>query len=131
MSLTATGAYLKRLREAAGLSRLGLSKMVDTSDSQIIRIERGEETRASLLARIIKVLDANPADVNELLVSDSANSEDGIRMADLRIAVHKNNSGERIPMHQEVFLLASQMSDYDLGKWVSLGGRLVEERTRG
>lgn len=130
MSLPATGAYLKRLREDAGLSRLGLSKKVDTSDSQIIRIEQGQETRGSLLARIIRVLEANPGDVIELLASSDYTVDDGVRLANIWIEKRKPNPENQLAIHPDVQNLISRMTEYELGRWVALGERMVEERSR-
>ena len=128
MSLTATGAYLKRLREEAGFSRLGLSKKVCTSDSQIIRIEQGQETRGSLLAKIVKVLDANPNDIIEMLVSDTFSDDDGRIRAELWIEKRKTKPYGQIEIHPDVLGLITQMGDYELGRWVLMGERMLEER---
>jgi transcriptional regulator with XRE-family HTH domain len=130
MSLSATGAYLKYLREVAGISRLALSKKVDTSDSQIIRIEQGQETRGSLLAKIIKEIDANPDDVIELLISDEYIVEDGINRAKLWVEKRKPKSNGQVVIHPDVQTLVSRMTEYELGRWVALGERMIEERNK-
>ena len=130
MSLPALGAYLKRLREDAGLSRLGLSKLVNTSDSQIIRIEQGQETRGSLLAKIIKVLNANPEDVVNLLVSSDYTAEDGVYRAELWIEKRKPASNGQLVIHPDVQSLVARMTEYELGRWVALGERMLEERAK-
>jgi len=130
MSLQATGAYLKRLREEAKLSRLSLSKKVATSDSQIIRIEEGQETRASLLARIIRVLQASPEDVIDLLTSPDYSGADGIKRAELWIEKRKPNTNGTIDVHPDVVNIVSRLTDYELGRWVSLGERIIEERSK-
>jgi transcriptional regulator with XRE-family HTH domain len=130
MSLSATGAYLKHLREVAGISRLALSKKVNTSDSQIIRIEQGQETRGSLLAKIIKEVNANPDDVVELLVSDDYTVEDGVSRAKLWIEKRKPKQKGQIVIHPDVQSLVSIMTEYELGRWVAAGERMIEERSK-
>jgi transcriptional regulator with XRE-family HTH domain len=130
MSLEATGAYLKRLREEARLSKLGLSRMVHTSDSQIIRIESGNETRGSLLANIIRVLGANPEDVVLLLSSDEYTAEDGVNLAEGWIKRRNLEHVSKSEIHPDVRELISRMTDYYLGRWVSEGKKLLEEQMK-
>jgi transcriptional regulator with XRE-family HTH domain len=130
MSLIATGAYLKRLREEAKLSRLALSKQVNTSDSQIIRIEQGQETRGSLLAMLVKTLNASPDDIIELLVSEKYAESDGISFAELWIEKRKPRDISSQEVHPDILNLISRLTDYELGRWVSLGERIIEERKK-
>jgi transcriptional regulator with XRE-family HTH domain len=130
MSLVATGSYLKRLREEAKLSRLALSKQVGTSDSQIIRIEQGQETRGSLIALIVKTLNASPDDIIDLLVSTDYTQEDGLRRAELwiekrkpRVLVHNN-------IHPDILNVISQLTDFELGRLSAFGERMIEERSK-
>jgi transcriptional regulator with XRE-family HTH domain len=130
MTLEAVGSYLQRLREEAKISRHALSKRVETSDSQIIRIEQeGLDTRVSLFFKIIHEVDANPDDVMELLLSPTSTVEDGRQMADLWITKRKQLSGEETSIHPDILDLVSQLTEYELGKWVMLGQRIIEDRS--
>lgn len=130
MSLTATGAYLKRLREEAKLSRLALSKQVSTSDTQIMRIEQGQETRGSLLAMIIKTLNASPGDVIDLLSSEDYSSDDGTQRAELWIEKRKPQSLAQKDIHPDILSVISRLTDFELGRLAAFGERMIEERTR-
>ena len=130
MTLHAAGAYIQRLREEAKISRHALSKRVNTSDSQIIRIEQGRETRASLLFMIMKEVNANPEDVMLLLLSPSSTIEDGVMRAERWIEVRKKATETEKAIHPDVFNVASRLTEYELGRWVALGERIIEERTK-
>lgn len=130
MSLTATGAYIKRLREEARISRLALSKQVGTSYSQIIRIESGQETRGSLLAMIVKTLNASPDDVIDLLASSDYTNEDGIQRAEVWIEKRKPKSTAQNDIHPDILNVISRLTDFELGKLAAFGERMIEERTR-
>ena len=130
MTLQAAGAYLQRLREEANITRHAMAKRVGTSDSQIIRIEQGQETRYSLLSMIIKVVDASSDDVVELALSSDNTTEEGIRRAELWIEKRGKEKEGKAVVHPDVIRLISQMTDYDLGRWVSAGQRLLEERMK-
>ncbi|MCO6728842.1 helix-turn-helix transcriptional regulator, partial [Streptomyces sp. CHA16] len=69
MSLSAVGNYFRALREAQpGLTQARLGKLVGVTDIAIGKIERGlSEPKSGLLARLVRVLRANPADVIDLL----------------------------------------------------------------
>lgn len=131
MTLQAAGAYLQRLREEAHITRHALAKKVSTSDSQIIRIEQGDqETRFSLLASIIRTLDANANDVIDLLLAIDNTPADGIRRAELWLK-EKSPPQTHIPnVHPDVLSLLDRLTEYELGRWVSLGERIIEERNK-
>jgi transcriptional regulator with XRE-family HTH domain len=130
MTLKAAGAYFTRLRKDARLSRLAFSKEVNTSDSNLMRIEQGNQEAGSILvATIIRKLEANPIDVIDLLLLEDATEQDGIDRAEawLEVRSGKQQGGN---LHPDIVKLASQMSDYELGRWVSMGERLIEENRR-
>jgi transcriptional regulator with XRE-family HTH domain len=130
MTLKATGAYLTTLRKHARLSRLAFSKQINTSDSNLMRIEQGnQEAGGTLLATIIRKLDANPVDVIDLLLLEDATEQDGISKAENWIEA-RNGKQQGRSLHPDIVKLASQMSDYELGRWVSIGERLIEESRR-
>lgn len=135
MSLVALGAYLRRLREAPGMSRLSLSRKVKASDSLLLRIEDGAETRGSLLAAIIRALNADADDVVDLLLDDTAIAQDGINRANRRLewlrqeALVATSKGNGL-IQADIQSLTERMTEYELGKWVILGEKLIEDRTR-
>jgi transcriptional regulator with XRE-family HTH domain len=131
MSLIATGSYLKRLREEAKLSRLALSKQVGTSDSQIIRIEQGQETRGSLIAMIVKTLNASPEDIIDLLISTNYTQDDGLQRAELWIEKRKPRTLTQQEIHPDILNVISRLTDFELGRLAAFGERIIEERNRG
>lgn len=127
MSLKAAGAYLQRLRENKGLSRAEIAKLTQTSASQIFRIEEGKgESRASLVAGFTRAVNGGAEDVFSLLLNPHATADDGLNLAELRII--RGDQALPLLVHPEVASVASRLTDYDLGKWVALGERLIEER---
>ena len=132
MTFKAAGAYIARLRIEAKMSRFALARMVNTSDSNMMRIEQGEqEPRGALLGMIVRKLNANADDLFDLLLSPDTEEQEGTARAEewIKSRVASQNTAQGI--HPDIRGLISKMSDYDLGKWVALGERLVEERTRG
>jgi transcriptional regulator with XRE-family HTH domain len=132
MTLQAAGAYIQRLREEARITRHALAKRVNTSDSQVIRIEQGEqETRFSLLALIIRAVDANADDIIDLLLLPDNTSSDGILRADQWIQQRKPKKNGTLEPHPDVLSLLSRLTDYELGRWVALGERLKDPIAEG
>ncbi|MEI6181346.1 MAG: helix-turn-helix transcriptional regulator [Chloroflexales bacterium] len=129
MTLEAAGAYLQRLREEARITRHAMAKRAVTSDSQIIRIEQGQETRFSLLATIIRIVEANADDVIDLILSEST-IKDGIERAELWIDKRKSKKNGITAIHPDVSRLIARMGDYELGRWVLMGERMLEEQTK-
>lgn len=129
MSLNATAAYLKYLRERAGMSQAELARRTYTSSSQINRMEDAKgEVRASLMARIVLVLDANPVDIINLLADEKATEDSGQKLAETRYRQRSEASnGLPIAVRPEIVSLASQMSEFQLGKWVALGEKILKE----
>lgn len=86
MANPAVGTYLRTLREARRLTRESLADLVGTSVSQLVRIEAGEQdTRGSLLARIIAAVRGSAADVHALLINPEATEADGQRLAEVAL----------------------------------------------
>ena len=88
MSHVALGAYLQRLRAARGWTRaeaiaaLQAHSDETTSESQILRIERGEQNvRAALLVALLRVLGANSGQAIALLADQHADANEGRRAA--------------------------------------------------
>ena len=83
MSLIAAGAYLWALRFARHLSRRDVAVYFNTSDSQIERIERGEnDTRGSMLFGFLQLVKGSPTHLMQLLLDTDATQEDGRRLAE-------------------------------------------------
>ena len=128
MSLKATAAYIKFLRERAGLSQAELARRTHTSSSQISRLEdAGGEVRASLMARIIRALEANPDDVISLLVDDKASEDTGQRLAATWHERRLSAPQATRTVHPEILAIAMRMTEFQLGKWVALGERILKE----
>lgn len=129
MSLNATAAYLKYLRERAGMSQAELARRTHTSSSQINRMEDAKgEVRASLMARIVLVLEANPVDVINLLADDKATDDAGQKLAEARYSQRSETLKESpTVVRSEILDIASRMSEFQLGKWVAFGERILGE----
>lgn len=126
--MRAAGAYLRAMREHLGISQAEVSRRIHASSSQIHRIEEGPgETRASLVAAMAVAVEADPEDIIRLLADTNATEQVGIELARSRI---KTRSGRPVlspVIHPEIVDLASRMSEFQLGKWVALGERLLGE----
>lgn len=93
MGRMAAGAYIKELREAKKWSRArvvqelrtyALAGDTDTSESQLLRIERGEqETRGTLLVALVRALKGSLDHLADLLLDSDATVADGERVAQL------------------------------------------------
>lgn len=91
--MIAIGTYIRTLREAKRMSRGDLGSRVNTSVSQLVRLENGEQdTRSVLLAAIVKEVEGDFRDVSELLLNEQATAEDGKSMARERIQANKEPS---------------------------------------
>ncbi len=129
--MKAAGAYLRVMRERLGISQAEVARRINVSSSQVHRIEEGPgETRASLVATVALAVEADPEDVIKLLADSNATEQIGIEMAQSRI---KNRSGI-LPsppiIHPEITNIALKMTEFQLGKWVSVGERMIEDRVK-
>jgi transcriptional regulator with XRE-family HTH domain len=80
--MIAVGAYIRTLREARKMSRAELAAKTQTSGSQLVRIENGEQdTRSTLLAAIVNHLGGDFYDVGQLLLHEDATAEEGRQLA--------------------------------------------------
>ena len=94
--MIAVGAYLRTLREARNLTREAVADAVNTSVSQLVRIENGEQdTRGSLLFRIVATVRGDVEQVNRLMLSETATPDEGREQA--LVALHNaiEESGAR------------------------------------
>jgi transcriptional regulator with XRE-family HTH domain len=88
MPTNAAGAYIRTLREKRNLTREVIADRAGTSVSQLVRIESGEqETRGSLLLRIVAAVDGDARHIAELLLSETATSDDGRDLAETVLRV--------------------------------------------
>lgn len=83
--LAAVGAYLRFLREVAGISVAEIADKVGIDPSQIWRIEKGKsDARSSILFRFIKAVNGSPEDVARLINNAKATAPEGEALARLR-----------------------------------------------
>lgn len=128
MGVKALGAYLKYFRKQRGLSLTDIADDLDTSSSQIYRVEEGQvDARATLIAGMTSVLKAAPLDVFFLLLLPSDDPSEGERLAIFRLEHIEPDDGK---VHPEIKAIALQMTDFDLGKWAEMGSKLLAERNR-
>jgi transcriptional regulator with XRE-family HTH domain len=120
------GIYLRILRKHKKLSQDKLGALVGVKSPQIFRIEQGEgDVRASLVAAVSNALEASPHDVIFLLVDPSVTVEQAESMANRWINRDVSVS-EVLKDHPEIAYIASQMSDYQLGKWAAAGENILK-----
>lgn len=83
--IKAVGAYLRFLREAAGISVAETANKVGIDVSQIWRIEKGKsDPRASILFRFITAVEGAPEDIAQLINNPKVTVKDGETLARLR-----------------------------------------------
>lgn len=82
MSDIAVGAYLRRMREARGMSREEVSRRIATNENTVIAMEMGYgDIRASMYAAFCDEVDADPVHVAALLENPQASEDEAITMA--------------------------------------------------
>ena len=82
MSVPATAAYFRVLRETAGKSRAKLAAELGVSEMSIWRIEEeGQEPKAELLTGLVRALKARWEDVEYLLSKKTFGEAEGTRLA--------------------------------------------------
>lgn len=100
MSTAAAGAYIRTLREARHLSRAKLATLARTHESQIERIEKGEQdTRGSLLIAIVQAVRGNLDQIGQLLLSDAATVDDGRQLAQVWLTQEEQHALDRFAAH--------------------------------
>jgi transcriptional regulator with XRE-family HTH domain len=86
-NLVAVGSYLRRLREQHGMSVTKVAGVLDTSEAQIRKIERGSvDTRGSMLVNYCELVKGDLGDVAQLMLSEQATAEHGVRLAERWLA---------------------------------------------
>jgi transcriptional regulator with XRE-family HTH domain len=86
MSMEAAARYLRTFREARGMSQEDVAEKIGVASKSVYNWESGQDTRGRKLAAWIRSVDAISDDVIELLDTDAATSEDGQRLAELRLS---------------------------------------------
>jgi transcriptional regulator with XRE-family HTH domain len=87
VNLVAVGSYLRKLREHQGMSVTKVAGILDTSEAQIRKIERGSvDTRGSMLINYCELVDGNLDDIAQLMLSETATPEYGAKIAERWIA---------------------------------------------
>lgn len=80
--MQAVGIYLRTLREAHQLSRAAVAAQIGTHESQLVRIEAGEQdSRGSLLLAFVAAVKGRAEDIQKLLLDKDVTVEDGRRLA--------------------------------------------------
>jgi transcriptional regulator with XRE-family HTH domain len=74
--MDAAGAYLKVLRVGLGLKMTDLANAMDTSEAQIVRIERGDNVTVNTLIRYARLVHADPSHLWNLAMSLTSTVED-------------------------------------------------------
>lgn len=83
--MLAVGTYIRALRDAQQLSRAEIAHRVGTHESQIVRIEAGEQdTRGSQLIALVQAVGGDFGEVAELMLAESASVEDARTLAQRR-----------------------------------------------
>lgn len=76
--MEAAGAYIRTIREHLNMSRASLAHAVETHESQIVRIEKGQQdARGSLLLAIVHHIGGN-TDVLYRLMQPDKTRDDGV-----------------------------------------------------
>jgi transcriptional regulator with XRE-family HTH domain len=128
--MKAAGAYLRAMRENLGISQAEVARRIKVASSQIHRIEEGPgETRATVVAAVAIAVKAEPEDIVKLLADANATEQMGIDLAKLRISSRYGGPSltSLVNVHPEIVNISSKMTDFQLGKWVALGERLLGE----
>lgn len=97
---------MRVLRVGQRLSRTKLAQQLNTDDSQIERIEKGQiDTRSSLLFAVICAVHGSPDHVMKLILSDTADEADGRACAEAHLqsqAAHSKGLDERERLVQQL-----------------------------
>jgi transcriptional regulator with XRE-family HTH domain len=82
MGMEAAGMYLRTLREARHMSRAAVAAQIGTHESQLVRIEAGDQdTRGSLLLAFVNAVQGRADDIQRLMLDKSATAADGRQAA--------------------------------------------------
>lgn len=128
--MKAAGSYLRVLREAERIGRGALARQLNTDDSQIERIEKGQiDTRGSLLFAFIRAVRGNAEHVMTLLLDEAATEADGRALAEAWLRVvpadpEAQDERRRRLQHLADDLLANPRM---LDQLIGYGDRLREE----
>lgn len=114
MGTTAVGAYLRTLRETQQISRAALAAQVGTHESQLVRIEAGDQdTRGSFLLRLISRLKGTADDI-AALIEKNATEEEGKSLAQQRLA------GRHSRLNPQRIAALERLDDEQLDRLIAL-----------
>lgn len=87
----AVGAYLKTLRESAGLSPTEVAAQLKTDATQIWRVENWKtDTRTSILFGFAQIVNGSAADIELLINNPNSTAEEGASLARLRVSIKQS-----------------------------------------
>lgn len=114
--MIAAGAYIRSVREGRGMTRAELASLLETTETQLFRVESGQQdTRGSSLMRIVSAIGANIKHVYDLLMDESSTAEDGQRLAMQWLSRDDRAMLDSIPDEQiqEVVRILDEMKQRD------------------
>lgn len=83
MGLQAVGAYIQGRRKKAGLTQEDVARSLGVSKQTVSEWERGKFRPGSqFLARLNRIIDADPDEIQDLMLDDSADAAEGRRRAE-------------------------------------------------
>lgn len=113
-AMGAIGAYLRTLREAQHLSRAALAAALDTHESQLVRIEAGEQDpRGTFLLRLLSRLRGKADDIIQLL--DQGGDE-----AMGRQLAHRRLAGDPSRINPQQRAVLERLTDDQLRRLIAL-----------
>lgn len=128
MGMKAIGEYFRVLRERQGLTLSEVARRANVAVSQVHRIENAQgETRATLVAAVSQVLQADANDVIALLADDLATPEQARSKVEALLSGTQQSRSPPL-IRPEILALLRQMDDFQLGRWVAMGERIINEK---
>jgi len=87
----AVGAYLRALREHAGLTPTEVAAQIKTDATQIWRVENWKtDVRSSILFGFIRAVNGSATDIELLINNPTATEEEGASLAKLRLSIKQS-----------------------------------------
>ncbi len=128
MGSKAIGAYLRTLREARRLSRAAITQLIDVTESQIERIEKGAiDTRGTMLLQLADFFNGNLEHIKRLALTKNATEDDGKHLAQEWLASGQIST-TALPQDLEKIVRELASDPRRFGQWIGYGQRLVDER---
>lgn len=110
--MIATGAYLRALREAQGLSQARVAELVRVTVNTIWRIEAGQqEPKTTLIVNLLAVLKGRAEDLAKLINDASADDAAAQRaaQASLRLTAEQATPEERRAVAERLRAMAAEL----------------------